>query len=109
MNAPAFTPGPWTRCGGYAPLSIAIDSPQGYIVFRMADPAHDKEPDLRPIRAPDAQTQQANARLISAAPELFIALGRLLEAAEAHGVGRDPRGDPLLNEARHALAKAVQP
>jgi hypothetical protein len=69
-----YTPGPWKRCGGTTPHFMAIcDSSYRYIVFGMADNRFDTEHD-KPIDAPGIDEQFANAKLISAAPDLLTAL-----------------------------------
>lgn len=68
------TKGPWRQCGGYTPrYSAIVDGNDRYIVFQMADNDMDMEHG-KPISAPDMEEQQANARLIAAAPELLGAL-----------------------------------
>ena len=67
------TPGPLRVCGGHTPAYTEIHSEAGYIVYGMAD-AQSHYVSGEPIRAPDYETQRANARLIAAAPELLEAL-----------------------------------
>lgn len=81
------TPGPWRKCGGYTPKFVAIDSNDGYIVFQMADHIVDKEHG-KEIRAPEYETQQANARLIAASPELLAACKQAADLI--HAVGEIP-------------------
>lgn len=54
----------------------------------------------------DATTQFANARLIAAAPELLVALRRLLSLCEQGGDPFDEPGRPTVELARAALSKA---
>ena len=75
MTEPKFTKGPWRKCGGATPAYIAVHSARGYIVFGMADSdVHTEGLNKKPIKAPDMWEQQANARLIAAAPQLYDAL-----------------------------------
>jgi len=76
------TPGPWKKCGGATPHFCSVHSKSGYIVFGMADHQYDKEQGKK-IKAPDMWEQQANARLIAAAPELLEALKEAIEFANA--------------------------
>ena len=95
------TPGPWRRCGGFTPAYCAIHSNDGYIVFGLADPgAHTEQG--QPIKAPDTDTQHANARLIAAAPDLLEALWVCMEHNRLH------HGDShnTVIQARAAIAKA---
>ena len=98
-----YTPGPWEKCGGATPHYCAINSQKGYIIFGLADHLVDKEKG-KPIKAPDMWEQQANARLIAAAPELLEALedviGRFTEAFPA-----SETYEPII-AARAAIKKA---
>lgn len=94
------TPGPWRKCGGMTPRYTAIQSSGGFIVFQMADSGTDKEHG-RQIAAPDMDTQQANACLIAAAPELLEALQLLV-----HAVAARLCTDDEIELARTAIAKA---
>jgi hypothetical protein len=62
-----------------------------------------------PVNAPanDRSEQRANARLIAAAPEMFAALVTLLPHA-ARAIQGTTEGQPLLDAARAAIAKATQ-
>ena len=75
------TPGPWEVCGGYTPHFIGIKSGEGYIVFSMADKSKTFE-NGKLIKAPNYDTQRANADLIAAAPALLSALQNLSSAIE---------------------------
>jgi hypothetical protein len=70
MNA--HTPGPWRidRRGSHNPL-IETD---GLTVAEVLDDCH-----------PDAEQQEANARLIAAAPELLAACQAAIDAAVEYG------------------------
>lgn len=59
------TPGLWRVCGGSTPAYSAITSNDGYVVFSMADRVSDMEHG-KPIKAPDYDTQRANAKRIVA-------------------------------------------
>ena len=98
------TPGPWRRCGGFTPAYCAIHSNDGYIVFGLADPgAHTEQG--QPIKAPDTDTQHANARLIAAAPDLLEALKKLDNFFETYRPEGHPVSDPH-ELVRAAIAKA---
>jgi hypothetical protein len=110
----SHTPGPWRKCGGATPPYTAVHSSRGYIVFVMADAGtveHGK-----PIDAPSMDEQQANARLIAAAPDLLDALQSLLiyltseEDALNYAAANDGRCNPYdvaSVAARKAIAKAI--
>lgn len=109
------TPGPWRKCGGYTADYIAVSSNDGYIVYGMAD--HDSQTELgKPIEAPDYPTQQANARLIAAAPDLLNALQDMLGGwqyirqfhGDLYGVGWD-RAETKAMEAIKKATGAKQP
>lgn len=87
LMAAVHTPGPWRKCGGMTPKYCAITSADGYIVFGMADAVCDREGNGNRIKAPDMDTQQANARLIAAAPDFFAAASSLVEAWDARTTG----------------------
>ena len=93
------TPGPWRRCGGFTPAYCAIHSDDGYIVFGMADPSAHTERG-QPIKAPDTDTQHANARLIAKAPDLKAALAWALDQIEDD---LDPDHQAALAHARSLL------
>jgi hypothetical protein len=83
------TPGPWRKCGGYTAKYTAIYSDEfGYIVRGFADYMDDKE-NGEPTKAPGFETQQANARLIAAAPDLLAAL-KAVEWVESDGLSSCP-------------------
>ena len=89
------TPGPWTV--GSSNVERACLSRGEYVVFPLPE---------------DAEIE-ANARLITAAPDLLEVLGpmtRLLELIAGHGALSGPAGDEvarLLCKSRDALAKAT--
>lgn len=87
----SHTPGPWEAFkGGYA-----VGSQQGTCVATL--PSSSKH-------HPEDSEREANARLISAAPDLLSALTILLKMIE------DGDFTTLeLNEARAAIAKATKP
>ena len=97
MNITKWTPGPWFVCPEPPPNDQWVagetigSTPEG---TRVADPA---------IFSND-ERRKADARLIAAAPELYIAL-----AAVLGWLDDNPTGLELLtaaNHARHILAKA---
>jgi hypothetical protein len=110
------TPAPWKICGGMTPHFKAITSSQGYIVFSMADRDRHTEHG-KTIKAPDYDTQSANARLISAAPDLLEALKNTLACLDNLDhvqMWNKTEGDHI-DEAidcqqaiRHAIQKATQ-
>lgn len=95
MSAVQHTPGPWIY---YADLPSA--EPNWHIVttankMRVLANVHVEPGNL---------VDQANARLIAAAPDLLIALKQLLSIAEDEGVVGD---DTTIPACRAAIAKAV--
>jgi len=104
MSAPKFTPGPW-RLGRLSDGRVVMaDGADGEMV-RVAD-----------CRAPEqheAATEQANAALIAAAPDLYAALAEILDcpwvpdtAADHPKVGQFSVAVPRVEKARAALKKA---
>lgn len=93
MSAPAFTPGPWQY----------LRSPSGPI---RVGPSHNCTVAVAPF--PPTGDQEANARLIAAAPELFDALNALVNAVspDDNDKSYEPHFRPALKAARTALAKA---
>jgi hypothetical protein len=81
MSMPKHTPGPWYVCGGYSPGYIAINSADGYIIYGMADYAYTTEHG-KLIKAPDYESQRANAKLIASAPEMAAELELLRKQNE---------------------------
>ena len=94
----AHTPGPWQY----------LRSPSGPI---RVGPSHNCTVAVAPF--PPTGDQEANARLIAAAPELFDALNALVNAVSPDDNDKscEPYFRPALKAARAALAKAqgVQP
>lgn len=78
------TEGPWRKCGGYTASFVAVDARGKYIVFGMADKAKDRECSEL-IDAPGYDEQQANARLIAAAPDLLAIATELMGIARERG------------------------
>ena len=103
MSKLAFTPGPWgthpfaERAIYVGPIHEGIY--QGDIAALEWNPSRPKE------------VQQANAKLISAAPDLYDSLKRLLLCPDLDiDLDRmDPETIEAKEQARNALAKAVQP
>jgi hypothetical protein len=92
MNAPKFTPGPWSllkagtdECGEEHCFDYVQVAPHRYIFSEGRSEVE----------------ANANAALVAAAPDLFNALSVLADAAEASAIPVDA--------ARAALAKAGQP
>ena len=63
MNETKHSSLPWRRCGGATPHFMAIHSPDGYIVFGMADGYYDIE-NGQAIHVPTDIVQIANAKYI---------------------------------------------
>lgn len=108
MSAAQFTPGPWQanlpHNSDGSLLACHVVTGEGAAVAQLA--AHN-----------DSETA-ANARLIASAPELYRTLGELLELVMVHGLEPcrdfephefDAIVDGATQDARKALAKAVQP
>lgn len=103
MNA-QHTPGPWSN----TPMQETVWAQDGQVqVAKVSDMpwANGKS---------DWLTEQANARLIAAAPDLLDALGDMLEAyapGADHSVAGSPAGEnvlhPAVKAARAAIAKAT--
>ena len=91
----SHTPGPWacTYTSNYA-HDYRLTRPNGQPLPINAE-------------ANDRSEQRANARLIAAAPEMFAALVALLPHA-ARAIQGTTEGQPLLNAAAAAIAKATQ-
>lgn len=95
MNAPQFTPGPWSIVpyGDERNTNLVIhSSPQNRVCF-MATPGQGLD---------DASHIEANARLLAAAPELFDAL--IVARGE---VAQHHNSRSALPQINSALAKAV--
>ena len=89
-----YTPGPWVAHRNSAFWEIDADTSEG--LFKLGDVcASDPE-------HPDGGLQEANARLIAAAPELLEALEMMLDMSEMGGFGKSAAEDT----ARAAIAKA---
>ena len=94
MSAPAFTPGPWQY----------LRSPSGPI---RVGPSHNCTVAVAPF--PPAGDQEANVRLIAAAPELFEALDEMLRefGVDGHGAEFKDGECRVVDRARAALAAAT--
>jgi len=96
-----FTKGPW-KCteDGKLPLMVTAKEPNlklGAVeVCRLTT-------ELSPI---SFQESYANARLISAAPEMYEALQKAVERLEASQPPKGLRTDQVVQSARRALSKA---
>lgn len=105
MSAPAFTPGPWVfafddEVGGAPVLVIETDQPIGDALRPIChvQPSYDLATDTFAIEPED----EANARVIAAAPELYEALSDIL--ADDNPTVREM--EIRLEAGRQALAKA---
>ena len=106
MIAPTFTQGPWIVLARESRPGMAHE---GY--FRINGMTEDCEPEYHVatvIDANDLSQNEANARLIAAAPELFDALNALVNAVSPDDNDKscEPYFRPALKAARTALAKA---
>ncbi len=88
----AHTPAPWTVDGTTAAENLDVIGEGGRVAMLDCD-------DI------DAETLEANARLISASPEL---LNSLQELVKYLGVDVDNGLDELLTNARAAITKATE-
>ncbi len=98
-DSPKHTPGPWEEHGKGGCECGLIFGPDGNsnicLVYGPSHLASDDGPDCVPNR----DAQQANARLISAAPDLLAALQAVVAVADRKTVEFDM--------ARAAIAKAL--
>jgi hypothetical protein len=94
-----FTPGPWTAFprlargvhhGYFIDAAVGNDADNGYVIADLIVGRH----------------QEANARLIAAAPELYEALDSLLRTRGVFTHGSDNYMSPLEEQGINALAKA---
>lgn len=95
------TPGPWHFSENLRGGAFEIREPDSdAIIADIVDGAHvssdDGDPEI------DWETQEANARLIAAAPELLAAL----EDVCGYCAPLSPRGKAAIDEARAIIAKA---
>lgn len=106
-SPPAHTAGKVRLCGGYTPAYTAIVSEDGhgYLVFRMADYAEDRERD-KPIKAPSYEEHRANARRLVALWNSCIGLPT--EALEAGVMERLIETTKALRAATMELALAAR-
>lgn len=101
MNEPKHTPGPWAIKWANQEDAF-LDGSNGEAVFLLRDLSQGVDEDLN----------EANARLIAAAPDLLSALSRLLEitldACLADGFELDTYQTEARNQAIAALEKATK-
>jgi hypothetical protein len=92
------TEGPWKVCGcGHCGLVWAADE---------ETLIHDN-PDGNDVQIPDEEHLQANANLISSAPDLLEALQDLMDEQNGPPLIRDaPQWEAAMDKARAAIAKA---
>jgi hypothetical protein len=94
MRETTHTAGPWTvratLLGGALGYSFKVDMPNGTTLLQCG--GH--------------ENQEANARLIAAAPELLEALDYFHQFAELNDDGEDEKFTTMLKKARAAIAKA---
>lgn len=96
MSTPLFSSGPWYRCQAIGQPWTIEDSKGTLIAL-----AQQQDADLGRL---DRPVRTANAQLISAAPDLYVAVQRLMAAYAC----RDPADIMLAEEtAQCALAKAT--
>jgi hypothetical protein len=91
MSTPKFMPGPWVAARG---MDWIVKAPDGRH-FNVGDVLYHPE-------------NEANVRLIAAAPDLYAACKALVEAREAFDRGEDidEQGEKVIAIARAALAAA---
>ena len=95
MDEAKHTPGPWlTHKEGFSSI---------YIESRIGGGMLQEVASCGPTGEGSDQ-QEANARLIAAAPELLEALAEIVSAADGEGWNQL---DPSLSKARAAIAKAT--
>lgn len=109
MNESKHTPGPWvaTKADIYDSdpnrWSVCTSGERGYFIATIENDAP----------GDTLKTEEANARLIAAAPDLFkAATGIIWLANNAHNVQQDPEGfvtflKAAAEDAREAVAKAT--
>lgn len=100
-----FTPGPWKLCGDDPSEFMAIHSDNGYVVHEFDAPYVGGREE---IRESDREEQKANARLMSAAPELLYCLERFVREIKLYGWKElpEPKED-LVREAEEVICKAT--
>lgn len=94
MTETKFTPGPWHRSESDKWDIESPDVADGSVICVVTDPDGDTS-------ALDAECE-ANAHLIAAAPDLYVALDAIVTAIKE----QDIRFGPLTWDAEQALAKA---
>lgn len=99
MSETKFTPGPWLH---YA--DVPSTDPHWHIVTNESRMRVIANIHIEPGNAVD----EANARLIASAPDLYNALRRLFNSPVG-GYGQLLPGAAILDEAERALAKAQGP
>ena len=89
----AHTPGPWNRQKSYATFYVEARLPDGLIqeVAAIGPTQHTEQ-------------QEANAKLIAAAPDLLAALNAMMTHM---GMDEDEWNKPTFDQARSAIAKAT--
>ena len=95
-----YTPGPWFMNGPIGTYHLNGREPR-FCVYAS------RTLFLEVVAAPDGYVQgenEANARLIAAAPDLLEALKEIVDAADGAGWGQL---DPSFKKARAAIAKAT--
>jgi hypothetical protein len=98
MNPPRFTPAPWRDHANRASITIVAHRPGGDVTVASLP---------RPEHGPSRERQEANARLIAAAPELYAACKYVDEWLMAGYDDADADNDNYNSAFRRAL-KAVR-
>ena len=101
------TKGPWRACGGYTPEFGAVDSPDGYVIFRLADWRVDRERG-EPINAPSYEFQLSNRNFIAALRNAAPVLLEVAEAAKALKTKYEVDGEAACEMEIAALFAAVE-
>ena len=97
MSAPKFTPGPWATHPD-RPTQVMDCADESFIA------------DCEGLEPGGCPSDEANARLVAAAPELYQSLLEMVEDSDDVDDGDLPKiSAATLTRARQALAKAVQP
>lgn len=110
MNA--HTPGPWSveplQWDHGASIAIVSSGPDAYIVATIAPENEEDEPDMHTAKR--GPCDEANARLMAAAPELLCVARLALDFVERESEQRDSSGETVpgseyVNEPKALIAE----